>query len=356
MEAVGSAASIIAVIDLSAKVVSLCSQYYSAVKNAPSDIERLQGEVVRLNTTLQGAQRLLESPDGKRLQTSQGLRNGLIDCSSQLSSLQLRLEKKLNPGSARKAISRIGFRALKWPFESKEIDSIIKNLERHRDILSVDLAVDGVTQVLDISQTLVLSKLPTANNATFDSHADEHAARCHPRTRIDLLETITTWADNPQGKIIFWLNGMAGTGKSTISRTVAQSFADRGLLGASFFFKRGERDRGNAALLFTTITAQLVAKEPDLAPHVRTAIEDDPSVTSKALREQFEKLILKPLGNLKGGTGGVKEVVLVIDALDECERDDDIRVIIYLLSQAKALSSVSLKAFLTSRPELPVRL
>ena len=149
---------------------------------------------------------------------------------------------------------------------------------------------------------------------------------------------------------------MAGTGKSTISRTVAQSFADRGLLGASFFFKRGERDRGNAALLFTTIAAQLVTKEPDLAPHVRAAIEDDPSVTSKALREQFEKLILKPLGNLKGGTGGVKEVVVVIDALDECERDNDVRVIIHLLSQAKALSSVSLKAFLTSRPELPIRL
>jgi hypothetical protein len=149
---------------------------------------------------------------------------------------------------------------------------------------------------------------------------------------------------------------MAGTGKSTISRTVAHSFADRGLLGASLFFKRGEGDRGKAALLFTTIAAQLVAKEPDLAPHVTAAMEGDPSVTTKALREQFENLILKPLGNLKGGTGDIRTIVLVIDALDECERDDDIRAIIYLLSLAKALSSVSLKAFLTSRPELPVRL
>ena len=143
MEAVGSAASIIAVIDLSAKVASLCFQYYSAVKDARSDVERLQGELERLTTTLQGAQRLLESPDGKRLQTSQGMRDGLSDCSSQLTQLQSRLEKKLNPGSARKAMSRFGFRALKWPFESKEIDSIIKNLERHRDTLSVALAVDG---------------------------------------------------------------------------------------------------------------------------------------------------------------------------------------------------------------------
>ena len=81
---------------------------------------------------------------------------------------------------------------------------------------------------------------------------------------------------------------MAGTGKSTISRTIAQSLAEKGELGASFFFKRGERDRGNAARLFTTITANLVAKMPDLAAYVRAAIDADPTVTSKALKEQFE--------------------------------------------------------------------
>ena len=144
MEAVGSAASIIAVIDLSAKVASLCFRYYSAVKNARSDVERLQGELERLKTTLESTQRLLESPDGKRLQTSQDLWDGLIDCSSQLSQLQSRLEKKLDPGFVRKAIRRTRFGALKWPFESKEIDSIIKNLEGYRDTLSIGLAVDGL--------------------------------------------------------------------------------------------------------------------------------------------------------------------------------------------------------------------
>ncbi|KXX73153.1 Vegetative incompatibility protein HET-E-1 [Madurella mycetomatis] len=362
MDGVGAAASIIAVIELSAKVASLCVQYSSAVKNARPDIERLQGELQGLKTTLQGARELLESPNGKSLKTSQGLVGGLANCSAQLTQLQLRLEKKLN-GSARKAMRRFGFRALKWPLESKEIDTIIKNLERYRDTLSVGLAVDQVTQVfdvdqkiLDVGQTLVLSKLPVANDAAFDSHADEHNARCHPDTRVDLLKNIRKWADDPQGECIFWLNGMAGTGKSTISRTVAQSFADQGLLGASFFFKRGEQDRGNAALLFPTIAAQLVVKETALASHVRTALEADPTITRKALKDQFEKLILQPLKNLRGGAGDVKRIVLVIDALDECERDNDIKLIIYLLSQAKALGSIRLRAFLTSRPELPIRL
>jgi hypothetical protein len=46
---------------------------------------------------------------------------------------------------------------------------------------------------------------------------------------------------------------MAGTDKSTISRTIAQKFDDKGDLGASFFFKRGEGDRGDAGMFIKTI-------------------------------------------------------------------------------------------------------
>ena len=165
-----------------------------------------------------------------------------------------------------------------------------------------------------------------------------------------------TWADDPQGRCIFWLKGMAGTGKSTISRTVARSFSNRGVLGASFFFKRGERGRGNATLLFPTIASQLAVEEPAVAAHIRAAIDADPHVTDKPLEEQFDKLVLEPLGKLRGDPSRARTFVLVLDALDECDRDLDIRLIISLLSKAKTLSSVRLRAFVTSRPELPIRL
>lgn len=148
---------------------------------------------------------------------------------------------------------------------------------------------------------------------------------------------------------------MAGTGKSTISRTVAQSFADEGVLGASFFFKRGEKDRSSATLLFTTLAARL-ANIPFLAAPIRKAIETDPELHQKALKEQFEHLIIRPLESFKGDPINPKRIVLVIDALDECERDEDVRVIIRLLSRAKTLNSVRLRTFVTSRPELPIRL
>jgi hypothetical protein len=145
---------------------------------------------------------------------------------------------------------------------------------------------------------------------------------------------------------------VAGTGKSTISRTVAQTFADDGLLAASFFFKRGEGDRGNASRFFSTITAQMVVKVPAMSPYVSEAIEADPGLVGKSMKDQFDKLISQPISKVRG----ISTLVIVVDALDECEREGDIRNILHLLAQAYNVASVSLRVFVTSRPELPVRL
>jgi hypothetical protein len=142
MDGLGSAASVVAVIDLSAKVASLCFQYYSAVKNAKSDIERLHGGLGRLNITLEGVRELLESPNGARLLTSQRLWDGLCGCSSQLTELETKLEKELNPGTVGRMMSRLGAPALKWPFESKDVERIIKTIEQFQDTVSAALTID----------------------------------------------------------------------------------------------------------------------------------------------------------------------------------------------------------------------
>ncbi|KAK3304845.1 uncharacterized protein B0T15DRAFT_495268 [Chaetomium strumarium] len=180
-------------------------------------------------------------------------------------------------------------------------------------------------EILDIGRKIDLTMLPVASGAAFDLHAEEHNTRCHPDTRTELLCQIQEWANDPQAESIFWLNGMAGTGKSTISRTVATSFAKDGLLSASFFFKRGESDRGKASLLFPTIASQLVCQIPALEPSVRKAIDAD--VPKKALRDQLEKLILQPFSSIHRTTA----VVIVVDTLDEYDGDEDMKTIISLL-------------------------
>jgi hypothetical protein len=208
----------------------------------------------------------------------------------------------------------------------------------------------------NIDQKLDLAKLPIATGASFNSHNEEHNARCLPNTRTELLNEIITWANNKDGKSIFWLSGMAGTGKSTIARTVAQSFASRGQLGASFFFKKGEGERGNASRFFTTIATDLVAHEPGVVPGIRKALDEDSTISHKALKDQFEKLILQPLLDIKQARSQALARVVVIDALDECEREEDIRAILQLLARTKDIQPVPLRIVVTSRPELHIRL
>src|SRR4051794_22235276 len=59
-------------------------------------------------------------------------------------------------------------------------------------------------------------RLKCVKNAEFNSYGQVHNI-CHPETRKDLLRDIKKWAQQHNGKSIYWLSGMAGTGKSTIS-------------------------------------------------------------------------------------------------------------------------------------------
>lgn len=192
--------------------------------------------------------------------------------------------------------------------------------------------------------------------AAFDSYLDQHEDQCLPGTRTDLLSQIREWAGSPQVRCIFWLNGLAGTGKSTISRTVAASFSQSKSLGASFFFKRGEGDRGNARKLFPTIEMQLAISIPQITPVLQEAVLDNPGIITKTMREQFEKLLLQPFQSLGRSKIPVQTMVIVIDALDECEGDSDIRLILQLLPQLQHLTAVHLRVLSTSRPDLPIRL
>ena len=209
--------------------------------------------------------------------------------------------------------------------------------------------------VADVHQEIVLRKLRAVEGATFDAHTNEvNNDRCLPGTRVSIISQIEEWSTASKEQDIFWLNGMAGTGKSTIARTVAQLFADKNMLGASFFFKRGEGDRGRVALFFPTIASQLVHQVPSLAPYVRNQIEADPNINNKSLHIQFDKLIAQPIQN-HAERLDQSLIIVVIDALDECDNLEQARLLIFFFSQVKYLtSSLRMKFFITSRPELPI--
>jgi hypothetical protein len=157
---------------------------------------------------------------------------------------------------------------------------------------------------------------------------------------------------------------MAGTGKSTIARTVARQCADAGRLGASFFFSRGGGERETARKLVTTITVQLAARSAALRKHICDAVRAHAGITEQMLCDQWKQLVLQPLAQLGSAATSSSAaadtlcapLVVVIDALDECRDEREVELVLQLVSATSDLAAPQLLIFLTSRPEIPIRM
>jgi hypothetical protein len=205
--------------------------------------------------------------------------------------------------------------------------------------------------VLYVGQDDPLSRLPYAENAAFNSIASQHESICLPGTRVDLLNEIYNWADGQDSRCTFWLNGFAGTGKSTIAHTVARRYDEQQRLAASFFFSKSDRDVGRAGLFVTSIAVQLAQNIPASRQHVCDAVTARSHIASQTLRDQWRHIVLEPLSKLDE----TSSYILVVDALDECEDVRNVQMIVQLLAEARSQERVRLRVLLTSRPEVPIR-
>ena len=196
-----------------------------------------------------------------------------------------------------------------------------------------------------------LDQLPHVDEAYYNHVSRNDAPTCIPGSRDGLLEKVQQWATNldRHSPPIFWLCGIAGTGKSTVAQTVCQNIAESKTLGGTFFFSYQEGQRRIANVVFPTLVYQLLSnfESPVL---VRTSIlnslDKNPSAGSQMLRTQFEKLILEPFRDLTLS----HPIVLVLDALDECA-EDGVKEVLKLITSNLDQLPAFLKIFVTSRPE-----
>jgi len=170
---------------------------------------------------------------------------------------------------------------------------------------------------------------------------------CLKGTREAVLNGIELWARDGKSHV-YWLNGLAGTGKSTIAKTIADRLFADGQLGASFFCSRDFEDRRNLHFIFPTLAVQLARKYTKFRSILVPLIQRDPEVAYESLYNQMEKLIAQPLNR-----SGISTVI-VIDALDECEDEESASAILSVLG--RLISEIpKVKFFLTGRPEQHIR-
>jgi hypothetical protein len=188
---------------------------------------------------------------------------------------------------------------------------------------------------------------------------------CLEGTRTDLLRRASDWlrsattlsspgtATLPR---VFWLYGMAGSGKSSVAHTVAKlADEDKDVDLSCFFCKRDDPDLSNSRKVLPTL-AYLIAQH-DAQVDYRAALLDlfsnrsNTTITTASINTQFKLLFGDLLPKIAGAD---RSRVIVIDALDECGRSEDQgRLAESILSLVQAAPWI--KVFVTSRLEETIR-
>jgi hypothetical protein len=149
---------------------------------------------------------------------------------------------------------------------------------------------------------------------------------------------------------VFWLAGLAGTGKSTIVKTFCETVSgDKNFLLASFFASRNSAERRDPDRIVPTFAYQLAITSDQIRQHVISALRAPQDVMQEFMREQVKQLLSEPI--MKAELHG-RTIVLVIDALDECQKIKGVeggRLIEFL---AQELQHYPIKLLVASRQEL----
>ncbi|CEL59031.1 Vegetative incompatibility protein HET-E-1 OS=Podospora anserina GN=HET-E1 PE=4 SV=1 [Rhizoctonia solani AG-1 IB] len=200
-----------------------------------------------------------------------------------------------------------------------------------------------------------LARLPFSASACYNSAQaiELKRAECTPGTRIDVLAHMHSWASmsSPDAGSVYWLNGMAGTGKTTIAYSLCTELNIKHQLAASFFCSRLLPECRDVNRIIPSLSYQLAQYSLPFRIALLKVLEQDPDVYTRLPSMQFEELIAKPL--LAARTSLPANSAIVIDALDECEKKDSIRIILNILLNNDM--QLPVKFFVSSRPEPEIR-
>jgi hypothetical protein len=208
------------------------------------------------------------------------------------------------------------------------------------------------------SHSARLKELSYVPSARYDSdELQDQVMMCLEGTRVALLEDLDAWASSPTTAPFFWLNGLAGTGKSTVARTFCEHMAklrSPPVRLATFFVSRHSADRRKPVNILHTLVHQLAAQDGSFRSKLTQALADEPDLLSRSLGHQVTKLLVGAFAGLEPS----RPVILVLDALDECEADALGREggqLLALLAQAVDASASFVKLLVTSRLEPTIR-
>ena len=135
--------------------------------------------------------------------------------------------------------------------------------------------------LIDPTQATIEKKLASHIAAKYE-HTDQSKSLCAPRTRVKPLADIKDWLLSPPSNAerIFWVTGIPGSGKSTLSATIVENLRENDTpVSAQFFISRNITETIDPNKIIPTIAQQLAVSSPAAARVVEMALKNGYPVT-----------------------------------------------------------------------------
>ena len=194
---------------------------------------------------------------------------------------------------------------------------------------------------------LLLTWLSELKHVLDPVHLSGHdRPHCLKNTRVSIRKEIDDWAQSTTSPNVFLLLGGAGTGKSTISTTIAEEYRRNDSLGCHLFFIR---EKSNPAIALPTIAYKLAEYSLPVAEAIERHLRDVGELSSATLRSKFEFLLRKPLSEAAAKISS--PVLIVLDAMDECGNHETRRSLLEVLRDGLPTLPPNFRFIISSRPE-----
>ncbi|KAJ3522097.1 hypothetical protein NMY22_g12034 [Coprinellus aureogranulatus] len=191
------------------------------------------------------------------------------------------------------------------------------------------------------------------NVTDFEFYNKGQRGQCVLGSRVSLLAQLLDWAEAKDSNHAFWLNGIAGTGKTAVAETLCSQLSDRGLLGASFFCSIKVQELSDVHHIIPSLAKTLAATHPSFGDALANILESQSKnpIGQMTLAQQYDFLILRPAEVAFKDYN--KNIILCADALDECRNTAALKDFLEAILSKKPASPI--KVFFTSRPELTIK-
>ncbi|KAJ3525009.1 hypothetical protein NMY22_g10751 [Coprinellus aureogranulatus] len=216
------------------------------------------------------------------------------------------------------------------------------------ELRTVREGMSGIARgVANLNKAEQLKRL--GNITDFEFYNKGQRGQCVPGSRVALLAQLLDWAEAKDSNHAFWLNGIAGTGKTAVAETLCSQLSDRGLLGASFFCSIKVKELSDVHHIIPSLAKTLATTHPAFGDALATILKSQSKnpIGQMTLAQQYDFLILRPAAVAFKDYD--KNIILCADALDECMNTATLKE--FLESILCKVPTVPIKIFFTSRPE-----